>query len=112
MLPKENRLKKKRDFEEVFKKGKTFRESFLFLRVKENNLKQNRFGFIVSSKISKKAVVRNKIKRRLREITKEYLPRVKTGVDVVLITKPGIETKGFPEIKEILIKLFEKAGIF
>ena len=71
MLPKKNRLKNKKDFERVFKQGKGFKEDFLFFKITKNNLKENRFGFIVSLKVSKKAVLRNKVKRRLREIIKK-----------------------------------------
>ena len=64
-LPKKNRLKKKKDFEEVFKKGKAVRGNFLFVRYLKNSLQFPRFAFVVSSKVSKKAVARNRI-RRLR----------------------------------------------
>jgi len=111
MLPKENRLKKKKDFDQVFKQGKSFKEDFLFLKTKKNKLKEPRFGFIVSTKISKKAVVRNKIKRRLREIAKGSLVRLRPGLDVVLVAQKGIEEKEFAEIKEVCEKLFRKANI-
>jgi len=112
MLPKENRLKKKKDFKEVFKKGKGFRKDFLFLKIKNNSFKKIRFGFIVSREISKKAVIRNKIKRRLREIIKKELSKIKPGIDGVLIAKKGIEKKDFLEIKEVVFQLLKKAKIF
>ena len=112
MLSKENRLKKKKDFEEVFKKGKGFREDFLFLKIKKNELGVSRIGFVVSKKISRKAVQRNKIKRRLREVMKFYLSKIETGFDIVFLAKPGIGEKDFQEIKEIAQKIFKKAKIF
>jgi len=112
MLSKKNRLKKKKDFEEVLKKGKGFKEDFLVLKVKNNNLKTSRFGFIVSQKLSKKATVRNKIKRRLRECVRRVLPRIKKKVDGVIITKPGLELRDFWEIEEIINQLFKKAKLF
>lgn len=111
MLPKKNRLKNKKDFERVFNQGKGFKEDFLFLKIVKNNLKENRFGFIVSLKVSKKAVLRNKTKRRLREIIKERLPGIKPGIDVVLIAQKGIEEKDFSEVRETTNRLFEKAKI-
>jgi len=111
MLPKINRLTKKRDFEKVFKKGKRFGKDFLVLKLKENNLKESRFGFIISRKISKRAVLRNKIKRRLSEIVKMELKKMKKGIDAALIVCPGLEKKNFREMEEILNKLFKKAGI-
>jgi len=111
MLPKENRLKKKKDFEQVFKKGRGFKEDFLFLKINENDLKESRFGFIVSREISKKAVVRNKIKRRLRETMKEELPKIKSGIDGVLVVKKGAAEKDFLEIKKVVNSLLKKAKI-
>jgi len=112
MLSRSNCLKKKKDFEKVFKQGKGFKEDFLFLKLIANNLKKNRFGVIVSQKISKKAVIRNKIKRRIKSILIQKLPEIKKQLDIVLVALPGLETKNFWEIKEIINNLFEKAKIY
>lgn len=111
MLPRENRLKKKKDFEKVFKEGKGFKEDFLILKFILNNLKQSRFGIIVSQKISKKATIRNKIKRRLRALLGFKLAEIKKRVDLVLVVLPGFETKDFWEIEKIMNKLFKKAKL-
>jgi len=109
MLPETNRLKKKKDIERVFERGERFKEDFLVLKMTKNNLTQTRFGFIVSQKVSKKAVLRNTIKRKLSEIAKVKLKRLKKGIDVLLIVRPGLETKDFWEIDETLNRLFKKA---
>jgi len=111
MLPKENRLKKKKDFEKLFKEGKSFREKFLVLRINENNLNKNRFGFIVSKKISKKAVTRNKIKRQLREIVREKINDFEKGFDVAILALSGIELKSFKEISQVLGDILKKIKI-
>ena len=111
MLLRINRLTKKKDIEEVLKKGKGFKEAFLILKTARNKLKISRFGFIVSQKISKKAVIRNKIKRRLREIVKAKLKTIKTGTDNLLIVSPGLETKDFWEIEETIDRLFQSAEL-
>jgi ribonuclease P protein component len=111
MLPKANRLKKKRDIEQVLKEGKKFKEDFLILRLRENNLKKSRFGFIISQKVSKRATLRNKIKRRLSEIVKMKFKKIKKGIDGVFIACPGIERKDFWEMEEALEKLFKKAKL-
>lgn len=110
-LPRINRLKKKKTFDEVFKEGRGFKEEFLFLKLKKNNLKMTRFGFIVGRRISKKAVIRNKIKRKLRELVRLKLKEIKKGFDVILIAIPGIEAKNFWEIEKTLAKLFKKAKL-
>lgn len=116
MLPKLNRLKKKRDFEAVFKKGRGFKEGFLVFRVAKNNFKNSRFGFVVGKSVSKKATIRNRIKRRLRElvkikIRKIKIRKIKNGIDGVFIVRPGLETKDFWEIEEAINKIFKRARI-
>jgi len=111
MLPQKNRLKKEKDFDEVFEKGKGFNSSLLFLKAKRNNLKVKRFGFVVSQKVSKKAIVRNRVKRFLREAIKERLKEIKSGVDIVLVTKPGIEKEDSLKIKKTVFILLEKTKL-
>lgn len=111
MLAKRNCLKKKKDFERVFRKGQSLKEDFLILRFITNNLKRSRFGIIVSQKISKKATTRNKIKRRLKALISSSLPKIKKEIDAVLITLPGLETKDFWEIEETINKIFALAKI-
>jgi len=111
MLSKKHRIQKKKDIERIFKEGKSFREGFLVLKTAKNNLNIARFGFIVSQKISKKANVRNKIKRRLRETVRLKMKLLGSGTDNLFITLPGIEKKEFKNIEETIEKLFKKAKI-
>ncbi len=111
MLSKENRLKNKKDFDNVFKKGRRVKGDFLFLKILENNLDASRFAFVVGLKISKKAVIRNKIKRRLRYIVREKFSDIQKGIDVMIITLPGIENQDFQQIKDNLTKAFTSAKL-
>lgn len=110
MLPKENRLKEK-DVKRVLKDGQAFKEDFLILRIVKNNLNKTRFGFIVSKKLSKKATMRNKIRRRLSNLVKVKMKKLKKGVDGIFIAVPGLETKDFWEIEEAMNKNFSKAKL-
>ena len=111
MLPKLNRIRKKRDFEIIFKNGKGFKNGFLAMRVINNNLPESRFGFVISKKVSQKAVVRNKIKRRISEAIRLDLERIKKGVDIVFITFSGIKKHNFSETKELVKNILKKAGL-
>jgi len=111
MLPKENRLKKNKDFKKVFKEGKGFKENFLLLKKAKNNLEISRFGFVVSKTFFKKATLRNKIKRKLRESVRIKLNEIEKGIDAVIIVKGGLQTKDFGEIEETINRLFKKAKI-
>jgi ribonuclease P protein component len=112
MLVKVNRLKKKKDIERVFKNGKLFKEDFLILKVVKNNLKNSRFAFVVSKKVSKKATLRNKIKRRLRELVRRHPPTTRPAMDIVLVAVPGLEKKDFWEMEKIINRLFAKAKLY
>ena len=111
MLPKINRLKKKKDFENIFKKGKIFRGDFLIVREVKNIFEEPRLGFVVSNKVSKSAVVRNKIRRRLRDIIKKNLGSFKKGTDVAIIALNGIEKKSFLEVKELTEAILKKSKL-
>ena len=110
MLGQKNRLTKKKDFDSVFKQGQGFKQGFLYLKIKKNNLDSSRFGFIVSKKFSKKAVERNKIKRRLREVVKKELPKIKKPVDLIIVVNPGTEND-FQKLEQTINKLFKEAEI-
>jgi ribonuclease P protein component len=111
MLPKINRLKKNNDFQKVFKSGRGFSEDFLFLKFLDNGLKISRFGFIISNKITKKATLRNKIKRKLRELVRQKLPKIKKGLDVVIVVRALPDTENFKKIEKVMDRLFSKAGL-
>ena len=107
MLPKINRLTKKKDFEAVFKKGKSVKNGFLVFKILNNSLLKNRFGFIVSKKVSNKAVVRNKIKRQLSSIVFANLKNLKNNYDVVVVVYPQVTRKEFKDIESATLKLMD-----
>ncbi len=82
-LNKKNRLKRKKDFEGVFKKGKAVKGSFLFIKYRKNDLDMPRLGFIVSAKIARKAVERNKIRRTLSEAVRKAIGDL-GGYDIIV----------------------------
>ena len=112
MLIKEKRIKKRKEFGAIFKNSKSLRDNLFILKVAKNNLQISRFGFIVSQKVSKKAVVRNKVRRRLVATIKAEEKNIKEGNDLVFIALSGIEKKEFSEIKEAVNNALVKAGVF
>ena len=87
MLPSENRLKKKEDFEAVYRYGKASSIDNLAIRFKKNDQRETRIGVVVGINFSKKAVERNRIKRQIRAILKKTLPQMRPGWDVVIIVR-------------------------
>lgn len=111
MLARINRLTRDKDFENVFRRGLSFDKKIIFLKITKNSLGLSRFGFVVSQKISKKAVQRNKIKRRMREIVRLKLKEIKPGFDVVITAKPDIMGKSYQEIRETMEQILQKSHL-
>jgi len=113
MLPSQNRLDKK-TIVKILKQGRGFFSDNMTLKTLSSNEKENRFAFIIQSGTAKKAVERNKIKRRARNIVKDLLPAIKnkkTGLDSVLFFKKSVKGKKFREMSEEISALLKKAGI-
>lgn len=106
-MPK-NTLSKKKDLDQIFKTGPSFYCPSLGLKYLPNTRNFNRVGIIIGLKVSKKAVIRNKIKRQIREILRNDFPKTETYYDVLVITKKGLEVMSFLEIKEALLKLLKR----
>jgi ribonuclease P protein component len=108
MLPPESRLKSNKEIEKVFKNGKTVKNSFLFLKFAPNNSKQSRIAFSVGLRYSKKALKRNRAKRILREVARDFLKDIKPGYDLVFFLdknfskEPELEKTKIPMKKTLL----------
>jgi ribonuclease P protein component len=111
MIPSKNRIKKRKDFEAVFHKGRTFLEHFFILKERENKLKYSRFAIVVPVKIERRAAKRNRTKRVYSDIVRKNIPSFKKELDVIIIIKK--EGKGAPylEIKEEIKKVLEKVTL-
>ena len=101
------RLTAKAEYQNVFKKGKTVKNSFFFFRYLANTTGRNRCGIIVPISVSKKAVVRNKIRRTISEIMKERILE-KGSLDIVITASPTILDKSYEEIKGLLDTVTKK----
>lgn len=109
MTLQNSRLQKRKDINLVFKKGKTFKEGLLLLKVLETDLNASRFAFVISQKVSKKANIRNKLKRRLKNINQKLLKGKKNkSRDILMIILPGLEKKEYKELENIVKKIFGK----
>lgn len=112
MIKKEKRLRKKKDIENVFKNGKSFYADIMGIKLLKNNLDINRYCVVISANISKKAVDRNKIRRRIKAVILESEPFLKTGIDCLIITKKEILNSDFLFIKKSLQDVFKKTGFY
>ncbi len=113
MLPKPHRLTLKTELQRLQKEGKIFHSPLFGLLVGRQPIPigVSRFGFIISKKIHKLAVKRNRIKRLLREAVKGFLPQVKPGSDAVFLAKKKILHQELPVVQTEVQAVFKKAGL-
>lgn len=106
MLKTQNRLRKRKEFAYIYRKGEKFYSSNITLYKIGSKYSTPRIGVSVSNKIGK-AVVRNKIKRQLREIVRQYVPEIK-NCNLIFVAKTTITNTNFQtlqnEVRQILIK--------
>lgn len=108
MLPAKNRLTKRTDFNNVYRKGAFFSEGPLSLKAAKNSLENTRVGFSIEKKFFKKAVERNKIKRLLREAFHQNLENIEKGLDIVVFYKRSEPDPDFKIISEMVGKITKK----
>lgn len=110
MLPKQYRLSRI-ELNRVKKKGTLIQGNLFSLLVsRQQEAKQaSQFGFIISTKIHKRAIKRNRVKRLLNEAIYSLLPKIKPGFETVFLAKKRIIDAGLEEIGVEVERLFIKA---
>lgn len=97
-------LKKNRDFQNVYKNGKSNANRYLVMYVVDNGLHQNRLGISVSKKVGN-SIVRHRLTRLIREsyrLNEELFP---VGKDIVVIARTAAKGRSFGEIESALLHL-------
>lgn len=97
-------LKKNRDFQIVYKKGKSLANRNLVMYVYHNHLEKNRIGISVSKKVGN-SVVRHHLTRLIRENYRLHEDMFISGLDIVIIVRAGKKDLTFHEIKGSLLHL-------
>jgi len=102
------RLRGRKSFAQVKKEGRLIRGPlFSLLILKKEGEAGPRFGFVVSKRIDKRAVERNRIRRLLARAAREVLPEVRENVQIVFLAKKSLKEADF---KEVLGSLRRKLG--
>ena len=98
----------------VYTKGNGVRSRFLAMKFIENTRrKESRLSVVVSKKITKKAPVRNRIRRRLYEAVRQQWPMIKTGYDMVItVFDERIATIDSADIQQYVNELLTQAKLF
>ena len=110
MIKKENRLKKRKQFNYLFKHGSHVSNEYInlvFLKLKTKNFK---IGYSISKKVGK-AVVRNKVKRRLKECVLKLSDSIKKDYYIIISAKPTITNIAFDTLYTKTLEVFKKANL-
>ena len=97
-------LKKNKDFQLVYKCGKSYANKYLVMYIKENNTGKNRLGISVSKKVGN-SIVRHRLTRLIRESYRLQEDRFRCGIDIVVIARIGAKGRTYKDIESALLHL-------
>lgn len=110
-MKKSFRLRDRKIFQYVYHRGKSASCRAVVLVYARGEKEAIRVGFSVSKKVGN-SVVRNRVKRRLKEAIRPLLPDMKTGVYLVFIARQPIVLSAFADIQKDVRTLLKKANLF
>ncbi|MCX8002627.1 ribonuclease P protein component [Anoxybacillus eryuanensis] len=111
-MKKKYRIKKNDEFQEVFKRGTSVaNRQFVLYVLDKPEQPYFRIGLSVSKKIGK-AVVRNRVKRYIRQVFHEEREQIDAGKDYVIIARMPVATMGYEEAKKSLLHVLRRANVF
>ena len=112
MIASKYRFHSRGGVKHTYKDGRTIRGKDISLVFNENTRNKKRFAVVISKKVLKTAVSRNRVRRRFYEAIRLELPNIKTPVDCIfIIYNEDFLNKEFTEIQEAIRVLLKKANI-
>lgn len=109
-MEKKFRLRKNMEFKKVYSGGKNYWNRNLILYIRKNKLSESRYGITITKKIGN-AVVRNKIRRRMKEIYRLNIYRIKDGYDLIFIPKKNVVELSYKELESAIIHILKISGM-
>ena len=103
-------LKKNSDFRRLYSKGKSAVNPYMVVYCRRNRGGENRLGYTVSTKLGH-AVVRNRVRRRLREIYRLNAPSLKSGWDIVIVARMRCVKAEYSAMNAAFLSACEKLGL-
>ncbi|MGA1263329.1 MAG: ribonuclease P protein component [Prochlorothrix sp.] len=119
-LPRQYRLRHRQDFDALYRKGRRFASAHLLVRVLRpapvaiaplENAHPPRLGIVVSQKVSKRAVVRNRIRRQIQGVMQGFLPQIQPGLRLLITVKPPAVECDYYKFLQELRKLLSDAEV-
>ena len=103
-------LKENYEFRRTYQKGVSAVSPVMVLYCRKNRLGRNRLGLVSSTKLGH-AVVRNRCRRRLREVYRLHAPEMKQGYDSILVARARTVYAPWPELQKQFLKLCRKLDL-
>lgn len=111
-MQREYRLKRRNDFRKVFRVGQSSaNRQFVIVSSGRSEEGPSRIGVSVSKKVGN-AVVRNRIKRLVKEVTRHWIPDLRPQTDIVVIARTGANEMDYHQMKSSLQHVFTRAKLF
>jgi len=104
------RLTRSEDFKRVRRSGKSYAHPLVVLIVQNNNQPRVKIG-VAAGRTVGTAVYRNRAKRLLREAMRTLLPNIASGLDLILIARPGLVSATLEDTRRALLNLLQRAHI-
>ncbi len=111
MLPAPNRLKKPREISRVFKQGRGVSNPELLVRSARNGNAESRLVVIVSKKVSKRATVRNRLRRQIVGVAQRGWQTVAPGYDIVVTVRADLSAKTAAQLEKLVVEVLTKADL-
>ncbi|MFN8442226.1 MAG: ribonuclease P protein component [Caldilineaceae bacterium] len=104
------RIRENARFQEIRQQGKSLSDRYIVFSYLTNGLPYSRFGFVVSTRLGG-AVVRNRIKRQLREIMRLRMLTTQPGWDIVIIARQSIKDADYHQMDAACARLLGRAHL-
>lgn len=108
MIPSAYRLRSRKSFDVIYRRGKSVANEHLVLLTLPSRNSTPKVGFVVGKKVGK-AVCRNKVKRRLREIFRSLIGRVAGHTSYVVVARSGAAHVDYAGLESDLTQLLQRA---
>ena len=103
-------LKNYRNFQNVYKNGKSYANKYLVMYILENGTDINQVGISVSKKVGN-SIVRHRLTRLIRESVRLNVENISKGYDIVIIARAGLKDKKYKETESAFLHLAKLHGI-
>lgn len=111
MLPQAQRLHKTTDIAATYHAGRKYTHRLFRVHCRSNGLTGSRVTVVISTKIAKRAVDRNYMKRRLRASIRQYLPNLRLPSDLIVVGHAALRDATFQEIDQAMQYLLRNSVI-